>query len=428
MTFFLVTVDIFFLDIKISPCRKLMLSIIPKIAYSIALIIQASSDKDCKSGSWLWLVADCFIIASQAAWSIYQFCKQLFINYSRTQNQVDHSNEKEKNNLESQEPQVIEIFEEESSNISHHSHTDADVQPADVQSERQSNQPRDEPQSPSQIEQSSLSDRHQQESRLTDRHQQESSYLNHTNQSLNKDIALQRLELSLDYYTLTYIGLMKQYDVLEEQEGFTIKNYYVNCLYIFGFQVVLTYLVSQEIQKTIFNFTKPDYSLLVTRFICASTLHFTVVKDVKQSMEMLTYFANHQPEFNGSLIPFMISTMKLLSSLFTELVCLWLLCGQEKVIDCIINFFALGGIGQIDDLCATTIQNCSLKSVFSDKEKMPIIRNKTKYTLNDPNAHRGAKLIIFLHWILKVLYKSVYFYFMPFFIYAFAYYYILKDQ
>ncbi|TNV81350.1 hypothetical protein FGO68_gene15894 [Halteria grandinella] len=221
---------------------------------------------------------------------------------------------------------------------------------------------------------------------------------------------------------------MKQYSEQGDYQSTKIKNFFANSLYIFICQGALTFLVAQEIQKSLFISIKPDTALIVTKFICAAALHFTVVKDVKQSMEMLIYFANHYVSFSDGLAPLLITLMKFLSSLFTELVCLWLLCGQETVIDCIINFFALGAIGQIDDLCATTIQNCSLKDIFFDNQKMPIIRNNTKYTLNDPKAKRCAKATILLHWILKVLYKSIYFYFMPFFIFVFAYFYMLKNQ
>jgi hypothetical protein len=49
-------------------------------------------------------------------------------------------------------------------------------------------------------------------------------------------------------------------------------------------------------------------------------------------------------DFSNFLRPFLVAIMKLIGSFGTELANIYLLCGQEKVMDTIINFIALAGI------------------------------------------------------------------------------------
>ena len=56
--------------------------------------------------------------------------------------------------------------------------------------------------------------------------------------------------------------------------------------------------------------------------------------------------------------------MKLYGSLFTEIINICLICGQPTIMDCIMNFIALGAIAQIDDYYAQALTYCPLKAAI----------------------------------------------------------------
>ena len=71
----------------------------------------------------------------------------------------------------------------------------------------------------------------------------------------------------------------------------------------------------------------------------------------------------------------MIGIMKLIGCLGSELANIYLICGQEKVMDTIINFIALAGISQIDDLYYMSYKDEELKERFR-RTKPTLILNK----------------------------------------------------
>ena len=63
---------------------------------------------------------------------------------------------------------------------------------------------------------------------------------------------------------------------------------------------------------------------------------------------MIKYLNNHPKEFSAHVAPFMIASMQLTAAGFTELVNIVMICMQETIMDCVLNFIALGAIAQID--------------------------------------------------------------------------------
>ena len=59
---------------------------------------------------------------------------------------------------------------------------------------------------------------------------------------------------------------------------------------------------------------------------------------------MIKYLANHIDDFDSVIFPLMIALMKSMSAMLTEIINMGLLCGQNTIIDSVINFVALGAI------------------------------------------------------------------------------------
>ena len=59
---------------------------------------------------------------------------------------------------------------------------------------------------------------------------------------------------------------------------------------------------------------------------------------------MLRYLNNHPEEFDYILQPCLVALMQASGAMFTEIINIGLLCGQDTIIDSIINFVALGAI------------------------------------------------------------------------------------
>ena len=124
---------------------------------------------------------------------------------------------------------------------------------------------------------------------------------------------------------------------------------------------------------------------------------------------MLRYLNNHQNKFSNVLAPFCITQMKLYGALFTEIINLLLICGQETVMDCIINYIALGAISQIDNYYAAALTKFPLKKALED----PLVYENFVHV---PFCQRD-KAGKFMRLIVKgqrIIYISMYFYFTPY--------------
>ena len=65
---------------------------------------------------------------------------------------------------------------------------------------------------------------------------------------------------------------------------------------------------------------------------------------MRQGILMIKYANNHPKEFSSQVGPFMIGTMQLTAAGFTELVNIVMICMQNTIMDCVLNFIALGTI------------------------------------------------------------------------------------
>ena len=139
---------------------------------------------------------------------------------------------------------------------------------------------------------------------------------------------------------------------------------------------------------------------------------------------MIKYIIQVPFDFSSLFQPFSIAMMKLIGSFGTELANIYLLCGQETVMDTIINFVALAGISQIDDLYYMSYKDEELKTRFSAvKPTLTKTQNDIKlFEKRFKNAgylqlwrlHPGQMIIRAVYSILMFSYISFYFYFMPY--------------
>ena len=77
--------------------------------------------------------------------------------------------------------------------------------------------------------------------------------------------------------------------------------------------------------------------------------------------------------------PFVIANMQLISSCFTEIINIILMCSQDNIPDTVMNFFALSIIHEIDNLYASSLKDFKLKGVMKN---LPLITLTTKMWKN----------------------------------------------
>jgi hypothetical protein len=80
-----------------------------------------------------------------------------------------------------------------------------------------------------------------------------------------------------------------------------------NCVFIFFLQIILSLLVGLQIFSNDFSFTIVDFSVFISRFICAVMLHIRLETEVRQGLNMIRYLINHSNEFSSTLGPFLIA-------------------------------------------------------------------------------------------------------------------------
>eukprot|EP00352_Strombidinopsis_acuminata_P005411 CAMPEP_0176357120 /NCGR_PEP_ID=MMETSP0126-20121128/14537_1 /TAXON_ID=141414 ORGANISM="Strombidinopsis acuminatum, Strain SPMC142" /NCGR_SAMPLE_ID=MMETSP0126 /ASSEMBLY_ACC=CAM_ASM_000229 /LENGTH=83 /DNA_ID=CAMNT_0017710573 /DNA_START=1582 /DNA_END=1833 /DNA_ORIENTATION=+ len=71
--------------------------------------------------------------------------------------------------------------------------------------------------------------------------------------------------------------------------------------------------------------------------------------ECKQGLNIMKYALNHPTDFKNPVIVWLIGFMQFFMVVFVELVNILVICGQDKVYDCIVNFIALGIIADFDD-------------------------------------------------------------------------------
>ena len=125
---------------------------------------------------------------------------------------------------------------------------------------------------------------------------------------------------------------------------------------------------------------------------------------------MIKYFAWHRSFFDHTNHAFMIACMKLCGALFTEIVNILLICNQKTIMECVMNFIALGVIAEVDDLYAKSLKNVRIKEALEEDNLPKIYKGGTK-NFEKTLFIYFQRLIFFLG---KFFFVVIYYYFMPF--------------
>lgn len=221
---------------------------------------------------------------------------------------------------------------------------------------------------------------------------------------------LKRLPIREDFYAMSFCGMIRPYQRyygLTRQEA--NQNFY-NCLFIFGLQMLLVALVGAEILSADFVLTFPTLPTLVTRFVCGILLHIQLEGEVRQALVMLKYYNDHHSAFAEPVPAVAIAVMQLAAALFTEVININLICAQDTIMDCIMNFIALGVIAEVDDYYAGSLSHFPLTDAV--ERAPPILRGSKEnpYESRPP----AQKVVRVFYKILRTLYAAYYYYFMPF--------------
>jgi hypothetical protein len=102
--------------------------------------------------------------------------------------------------------------------------------------------------------------------------------------------------------------------------------------------------------------------------------------------------------------------MQLIGALFTEIINIILICGQETIMDTIVNFIALGVIAEIDNYYYDALATSPFKQAVEE----PLKVSHTSKSLPFEDRPRSGKCLRFNYRLIRIWYISAYYYFTPF--------------
>lgn len=123
---------------------------------------------------------------------------------------------------------------------------------------------------------------------------------------------------------------------------------------------------------------------------------------------------------------FIIGMMQLIGAIVTEGMNIYMICSKNKIDEIVQNFVQFGIICQIDDLYAQSLKNSFFMKVLleseidihsTEEEKKRSLECNTNPFLTF--VHNTGKIV---HWGIKTLYSSFYFYFAPYSVIVFSVY------
>lgn len=79
--------------------------------------------------------------------------------------------------------------------------------------------------------------------------------------------------------------------------------------------------------------------------------------NIDDSIERLYYLRDHAYKFDSIFLPYIICIMKIMVDLLTEIICLSTTALQEKPVEVLMNYIALGCIAGLDELVYNNIRS-----------------------------------------------------------------------
>ena len=200
--------------------------------------------------------------------------------------------------------------------------------------------------------------------------------------------------------------------------------------------------------------------IVVTRFICGVVLHMALQDELKQGLDNMKYALNHEWRFENWKIAFFSGFLQTTVIVLIEFVNFLAILTSFTTLDVVLNFLALCVISDFDDFFYGSLRDEPLKELLNDpcyEELLMIERTTSQRAAFDAIDHKLTKdaldiapgeeeklknmniVPVFIHQpflnrkimnmgfmsfyrFCRVLYVSVWFYFLPFLVLLGSYY------
>jgi hypothetical protein len=114
-------------------------------------------------------------------------------------------------------------------------------------------------------------------------------------------------------------------------------------------QITLGCVLIANIQ--IESFTMPMNVITIgARFICSILMHLQVEGDVIQGQKMMKFAVNHPKQFDDPKIAWFVGFMQFITSLMSEICCLFYIATIHDTLEVIIKFMAIAKISKVSEL------------------------------------------------------------------------------
>lgn len=124
---------------------------------------------------------------------------------------------------------------------------------------------------------------------------------------------------------------------------------------------------------------------------------------------MMKYSANHSDDFINPKTAFIIGWMQCAGGIAAEVLCMLFLTNIQNTIDTIIRFMALASIAKVDDWYSGALTG---DYVLKKKAKLPFKRSKSEIGQSERSC--GFRVKRTFYKIIRIIYCSYIYYFMPF--------------
>ena len=184
-------------------------------------------------------------------------------------------------------------------------------------------------------------------------------------------------------------------------------------LWIFFFETsIITILIKTICVDKHFGIQTPNVDVLLTRFAATALMHMELIEDVRQGVSLMQYLHVHAEEFDGALLPFLYAFLQCLGGLSAEIMNL-LMCASRSSVHVIITFFvAVHALSAIDKIYLESVADMDLLETIEE----PLhYKRKTKDVTFE--SRPWSYKIVYVVWqVFDLLYNSVYYYYLPFFV------------
>ena len=119
--------------------------------------------------------------------------------------------------------------------------------------------------------------------------------------------------------------------------------------------------------------------LLISRFICGTILHLSLLGEVTRGMQNMKFVLNHPYLFQSWFSAWLVGFCQAMSVLCVELCNIEIILISADPVNLVYNFVVLGIIAEFDDLVYGSLRRESMKQLVDAAvtEKILIIRHTT---------------------------------------------------